>query len=300
MSTATRHEAASHDHAAVEAELVADASSLVTPPTVCVKLFELVRSNRASADEIGEVVATDPNLSARLLRIVNSSFYGFPSQIETVSRAVAILGVSDLYNLALAISAVRTFSTAGDGLATIEDFWRHSILVALLARHLAKQLRLRDPDRLFVAGLLHDVGITVLYSQRPDVAARLRAAMDAGEQALFAAEREHLGFSHASLGARLLEQWELPGTIGAAVRFHHEPGAATTGRLEAAIVHLADAVADATDAPAHPDHPGPAPQVDQSLAEALGTSPGALDLDAALDAARGDLAETMRSLTAGR
>ena len=102
------------------------------------KLFELVRSTRASADEIASVVALDPNITARLLRIVNSSFLGFPSQIDTVARAVTILGIRDLYNLVLAISAVRSFAKVGDGLVRMEVFWQHSVFCGLLARQAAR------------------------------------------------------------------------------------------------------------------------------------------------------------------
>ena len=121
-----------------EQQLLDDLSGLVTPPQVCVKLFELVRSTRASADEIASVVALDPNITARLLRIVNSSFLGFPSQIDTVARAVTILRVRDLYNLVLAISAVRSFAKVGDGLVRMEVFWQHSVFCGLLARQAAR------------------------------------------------------------------------------------------------------------------------------------------------------------------
>jgi HD-like signal output (HDOD) protein len=121
-------------------KLVAGASALESPPMVCVKMFELVRSALASAAEIGEVVALDPNLSVRLLRIVNSSFYGFPSTVNSIARAVAILGTRDLNNLVLAICAVRSFSKVGSDLLRLEAFWQHSVYCALLARQLAKKL----------------------------------------------------------------------------------------------------------------------------------------------------------------
>ena len=148
-----------------EEQLVADVSGLVSPPTVCAKIFEVIRSPHASAQEIGETVRLDANLAARLLKIVNSSYYGFPSRIDTVSRAVTILGLRDLSNLVLAISAVRSFSRLRTGLVPMEVFWKHSILSAAIARQLAKLTGEGEPERLFVCGLLHDIGSLIIYAQ---------------------------------------------------------------------------------------------------------------------------------------
>lgn len=283
-----------------EARLVADVSGLVSPPTVCVKMFELVQSAQASADEIGDVVASDPNLTARLLRIVNSSFYGFPSRIDSISRAITILGTSDLYNLALAISAVRSFSNVGAGLVRMEALWSHSIFCALVARHLAKHRGLPDADRLFVAGLLHDIGISVIYRQLPNVAPRMRSVAQAGEAALWAAELEQFGFSHASVGARLLEAWQLPVALREAIRHHHDPGAAPSARIEAALVHLADVLANRSETGAFWANPTSTPEVDGAVWDALGTEPESLDVKQVLGDASAEFAETARNLMPAR
>jgi len=277
----------------IETRLVADVSGLVSPPIVCVKLFELVQSGRASAAEIGEVVSCDPNLSARLLRIVNSSFYGLSTRVETVARAVTVLGLSDLHNLALAISAVRSFSAMKCNLVSMDAFWHHSIFCALVARHLARRHGLRDADRVFVAGLLHDVGITVIYSQLEDVA-RLEAAAVDGESALAAAEREQLGFDHASLGARLLESWQLPSTLVEAIRHHHDVGSAGSASVEAALLQLADGIAAASESGRLLD--APAPPMDEAACAALGMSPDSVDVDEVVEAVSVELGEVTRSL----
>ncbi len=281
--------------AAGEARLVDDVSGLVSPPAVALKVFELVRCAQASAEEIGDVVATDPNLSARLLRIVNSAFYGFPARVDTIPRAVQILGTGDLSNLVLAISAVRAFSSMGAGIVRLEEYWRHSVLCGLLARHLARRTGVRDPDRLFVCGLLHDVGICVIYTQLRELTAPMREVVAAGEALLHAAEIERLGFSHASVGARLLESWELPEALLDAVRHHHDPGVARVARAEAAVVHVADALANSSQLGPLNAPTEAAPAVDEGAWEILG-GPDALGLDEVLAAAREELDETMRSL----
>ena len=255
-----------------ESQLLEDLSGLVSPPKVCVKLYELVQSARASADDIAGVVSLDPNLTGRLLRIVNSPFYGFPAQIETVTRAVTILGVRELYNLVLAISAVRSFAKVGDGLVRMETFWAHSVFGALLARQLAKHFRVSDPDRLFVAGLLHDIGTCVIYSQIPYLAEQMRNALQVGEAALFDAESEYLGYTHASVGARILEEWQLPAALRDAVLNHHQPEVAQEGRTEAALVHIADTIAASCESGALSGQPRDTLSVNPAVWDSLGDS----------------------------
>ncbi|MFK7888892.1 MAG: HDOD domain-containing protein, partial [Gammaproteobacteria bacterium] len=171
-------------------QIVGDVSALITPPTVCVKMYDLVRSEKATAADIGQVVAMDPNLTGRLLKIVNSAYFGFSARIDTIERAVNVIGVRDLYNLVLAITAVRSFSGLNSGLISMDVFWRHSVMCGLTARELAKTLGTPNPERFFVAGLLHDIGILVMYSQLDGHVADMRAELDGGEHTLHAAELE--------------------------------------------------------------------------------------------------------------
>jgi putative nucleotidyltransferase with HDIG domain len=279
-----------------ESRLIEDVSALISPPRVCAKLYELVHSARASADDIGEVVALDPNLTGRVLRIVNSSFYGFPSQIETIARAVTILGVRDLYNLVLAISAVRSFAKVTAGLVRMELFWQHSVFCALLARLLAKHYRLPDPDRLFVTGLLHEVGVCIIYSQIPQLDELLRPALDFGEAALHDAELDYLGYSHASVGALVLEQWQLPAPLRDAVRHHHQPDKADDGRVEAALLNLADALAAQTDRGALSGQAAEATDVNPAVWEILGAPLGTDDEQQILSQANDQFSSTMQNL----
>lgn len=277
-------------------QLAADVSALVTPPVVCVKLFELVRANGASAQQIGEVVALDPNLAGRLLSIVNSSYFGLATPVNSISRAVTVLGTRDLCNMALAIASVRSFSKMGSGLVPMEQFWQHNVYCALLARNLGKHYRVDDAERLFVAGLLHEVGSSVIHSQLPQLGQQMQAALLEGEAALHNAEMNLLGFSHASIGAMVLKEWQLSDEILDAVAHHHQPGVASAGQVDAALVHIADALANQLHVGALCPGPEATMQIDAAAWDILATEPNSLDTQPIIDDANDAFAECIANL----
>jgi len=225
--------------------LVKDVSGLVSPPDICMRIFELLQSPDSSARDVGDVIMRDANLTARLLKIVNSPFYNFPRRIDTVSRAIAVVGTRDLYNLVVAVSAVRTFSNLATDLVSMDTFWRHSLFTALAARDLAQHCQVLHPERLFVAGMLHDLGSLVLYHRLPELSRDLLLVAGGDEGRLYEAELDGLGFGHPELGGLLLELWNIPDSLQSAVRHHHRPEAADTeNRLEAAILHVSESLAN--------------------------------------------------------
>ncbi len=224
--------------------LAADTRGLVSPPQVCLKLAGLLQAPDSSMSEIGEVIIRDPNLTARLLALVNSAYYNFRGRIDTVSRAVMIIGLQDLHNLIVAISAVRSFSSLPNCLVNIDTFWRHGIHCGLIARALARRCHVLHPERLFIAGLLHDIGALVLYHRLPEISRNLLLAAGGDEALQAEAERAELGFTHADLGALLLANWHIPAPLQEAIRHHHEPDTANLARVEAAIVHVSEVLAN--------------------------------------------------------
>ena len=220
--------------------LLDDVEGLVSPPDICMQLFELIHSPTSGAADIARVVAIDPNLTARLLRIANSSFYSFSRKIDTISRAVTVIGNTELYQLVLSISAVKTFAHIPNELVRMETFWRHSVYTGLLARALAIRANVLHPERLFVAGLMHDLGSLVLYNQRPEAMRDLLLMADGDEEVLYQAEMERFEFSHASVAAHMMERWQLPETLIDAIKWHHQPEAAEVSAIEAHILYLAN------------------------------------------------------------
>ena len=219
---------------------------LVSPPDICIRIFEMIESQSASTKQLGDVISQDPNLSARLLKIVNSSYYHFSSRIDTISRAITVIGIRELSSLVLAVSAAKTFRNIPSELVSIDTFWRHSIYTALIAREVAKRCDILHPERLFVAGLMHDIGSLIIYNRVPGAAKAILIQSNGSEQAVYTLENETLGTNHAQVGGMLLNQWMLPKILRDAVMFHHEPCQSDTAPVEAAIVHIAEALANAS------------------------------------------------------
>jgi putative nucleotidyltransferase with HDIG domain len=214
-------------------------------PRICTWLNDAVNNPRTSTLDIAELIGNDSALTARLLRLVNSSFYGFPAKIETPSQAVMIIGTAHLCDLALTTSIAKLFRDIPEDLVSMESFWQHSIASGLAARTLATYRHVPNVERFFVAGMLHDIGRLVLYQQAPAQAREALLRARAEGILLHQSEREVLGFDHAAVGAALLRTWALPASLEESVAWHHDPRRATRYPLETALVHLGDVVAQA-------------------------------------------------------
>lgn len=281
--------------AAVEATMpaLADAvAGLVSPPHICMRVRELVEGDTASASDLGDVIAQDPSLAARLLRLANSSFYGLRRPVDTLSRAVSVVGGRELYGLTLAAWAVDAIATARGTGMDIDIFWRHSLFCGLLARLLGLRAGYPGAERLFVAGLLHDLGALALAHGAPALSGELHRLAGGSEPGLHALERERLGFTHGELGAELLARWRVPESITMAVRHHHEPAGAGP---EAALVHLADAVANTSELSAYGEHAEPEPRALPGAWAEAGLEGVAVDAEALL----GEAGLQFADITAG-
>ncbi len=226
--------------------LVRDVGELVSLPEVAVRINQMVDDPNVSANDIGKLIGQDPALTIRILRIANSPFYGFSSKIDTVSRAVAMLGSKQIRDLVLATSVAKAFDGLPNELVSMEHFWYHSLYCALLAQHLAAECdKPVQADVVFVAGLLHDIGDLVLFSKVPEQSYEaLMYAVEGPEGVeIFDAEREIIGFDHAQVGAALARQWQLPEVLQECIAFHHEPAGARNFPVENAIVHIANSIA---------------------------------------------------------
>jgi putative nucleotidyltransferase with HDIG domain len=200
------------------AEVIAR-KNLPTIPTVLTKILALADGEHASGRELVDVIEHDQALTAKLLRLSNSAFFGQSRKVSTIPRAVVLLGFSTVRNLAL---GVKVWESLGAGVSRDRqtELWAHAVAVAVAAKQLATRLRAGSPDEAFTAGLLHDVGRLVM-------AMRLReeywtAVGGSGEtQAVEALENATFGVDHAQVGAWLLEAWNLPAALVDAVRDHH-------------------------------------------------------------------------------
>lgn len=180
--------------------LIEETRDLVSPPQVHFALLEVLNDPISTTDDMAEVIAMDPALTARLLRIVNSPYYGLVRRIDTISRAVTVIGSNELFNLAVAVAATAVFSRLPGSLVNMDCFWRHSVFAAMVSRELAKRANVLHPERLFVGGLLHDVGSLLLYNERPDTMSDLLLVAQGDEEVMFHAELHRLGFSTPKSG----------------------------------------------------------------------------------------------------
>ena len=224
--------------------LVQNLDRLVSLPDVCIKVNQLLGTSDYSVSQVADIIIQDADISARLLRLVNSPLFGQRSKVETLSRAVTLLGADELRNLVLATAAQRTFTGIPEEMVNMADFWRHSVTTGVMSQMLAERCNTLHSERLFVMGVLHDVGRLVIYLSLPDKARDILHITGGDNWILPETEQEILGFTHLDVGAELMRSWHLPDSFSAVAGHHNMPQEAADYRLEASLVHIAKAIAN--------------------------------------------------------
>jgi putative nucleotidyltransferase with HDIG domain len=192
--------------------------NLPTIPTVVTRILRLLDAESTNGRELVDVIEHDQALTAKLLRLANSAFFGQARRVSTIPRAVVLLGFSTVRLLAL---GVKVFDSLGNGVSRqrVQELWRHAVTVAVAGKMLGTHARAGDPDEAFTAGLLHDIGRLLLAMRFKQDYWHL-VGSDEGDQ-IDALERTHFGVDHAEVGGWILEAWSLPQSIVEAVREHH-------------------------------------------------------------------------------
>lgn len=218
-------------------ELTRNLPSLSSLPAVMGELQRAINDPEATLATFSKIIEKDPDLTARILRIANSAFYGLQSKVETVVQALSLMGIGELRQLLDGGSVVEYFQNIPPEVLNMKSFWQHSVATGIAARELASQCRVLEPERFFVAGLIHAIGRLVLLLKIPDVYYTVLEKHRETHTPLHHIEKEILGFTHAEVGAELLQQWNFPHPLRFAVRYQHSPGSTASAFLEAAIVH---------------------------------------------------------------
>ena len=208
-------------------------------PSIVFELNEVIANPLSSAEDIAQVVQRSPSLTALLLKIVNSPFYGFPSKIDKISLAVTMIGTREISGLALGISLISLFKKIPKEILSMYSFLRHSLACGIISRILAAHKGIPQTEQLFVSGLLHDLGRLILYSYFPDESRNILSRARSSDVLLYMQETDYLGCNHTHLVKYLLKQWKLPMVLENNVFFHHSPIKAQLP-LPATLVHLAD------------------------------------------------------------
>jgi putative nucleotidyltransferase with HDIG domain len=227
----------------VSEKLLQKIETLPTLPIVVTRIMQLVENPKTAAVEISKVVSLDPALTVKILKIVNSAYYGFPKQITTITHAIMILGFEDVKNIAMGISVFDIFKNKGVKDVVEFDrvgFWQHSIAVGSCTKLLAKKLRYKNPEEAFICGLLHDIGKIILDQYfHEEFNAVMQLARE--ENLLFInAEKRLNDMDHPEIGRIVAKKWGLPSTIVDCIASHHNPVGCETNQLVVALVHASD------------------------------------------------------------
>src|SRR5262245_13482371 len=221
MSTATATPA---DPKALVAKALSKVTSIATLPEVTIQIIKIVEDPRSSAAQLHKIIAHDPALVTRILKVVNSSFYGLPGQIGSIERAIVLLGLNAVKNIAVAASLGELFrgTKLCEGF-TAKDLWTHCVGVAATARHLAREMKLPFADEAFLAGMIHDIGILVSLQTFPEKLQQTCEKVKATGANFCETEREIVGVDHQMLGGAIAEQWKFPRSCQLVAGHHHEP-----------------------------------------------------------------------------
>ena len=220
-------------------EFIERVTDLPSLPAVYFRVRSVIERPDSCAVDVAREIMCDPGLTLRLLRIANGTFYGMARKVESITDAIAILGVSQIHNIVLATSVTTAFAGVAPPLMNMSKFWRTSVYRALVARCLAQRSRHVDSERAFLGGLIADIGHLVMYEHVPDAAERSLQIAAQTAQPLNRVERGMLGFDYGEIGAELVARWNLSASIEAALRHHTEPSQAADSRADASVLHIA-------------------------------------------------------------
>ena len=212
------------------------ASQSFVLPDICVRIRSMLDNDNASLDEIGDLIALDPSLSSKLLKLANSSLFRFESQIDTLSKAISVIGGEALYNLVMAETASSAFEHFSSDVIDLKRFWLQSVYAGLVAKHLAKIAKVRGSERFFVLGLLHNIGELLVAVQAPQLA--IESSKFDEKISPWKRQQQVLGFDYASCSAELMQFWRLPSQLYIPVMHIHDENKALKDK-ETGIIYCA-------------------------------------------------------------
>lgn len=215
-------------------------SELSSLPEIYIRVSELMENENSTSEQIGEVVETDPALTARILKMVNSAFYGFQHEISTISQSIFILGRDRLRQILIGTVLGGVFGNMNNRVFSMNDFWYESVKTALLARQLCSESDIKyQSETLFTAGLLHKIGRLIMVERMPVESLLVQNAIDVDDEDIFQAERRNFGFTHCELGAAFISKWGLPQILSDIAQYYEDPEQAQEFTEEVRLIHLA-------------------------------------------------------------
>lgn len=223
--------------------LARSAAHLASPPLVYDRLNQVLAHPHCGSADIARVISEDPGLTSRLLRLVNSGFFGFSQPIESVAKAVTVVGTAQIRDLALATSVISAFDQLPREVIDLEAFWLHSLACGVTARVIASRKGADNVERFFVAGLLHEIGHLVIVAGAREQARAVAERVAATGAPWIECEQAVMGTDHTEVGGALMIAWNLPESLQQAVTWHHDPFRGGRYIGEASAVHVAEVMA---------------------------------------------------------
>ncbi len=223
-------------------EIIERIVELPSLPSVYQRVREALDDPNGSIEAVAQIVATDPSMTARVLKVANSALYGLPTRVESVSRALTIIGTAETQNLILATAVISVFQDLPLGAVSMRSFWEHSIACAVAARAIARRMSINGPEPYYLAGLLHDIGRLPFFILEPQIMSETLLAHRDRQGHLWELEQEFFGTTHGEVGSALLEQWDIPAIYCSAAALHHGQSRYKPWPREAAVIHVADLI----------------------------------------------------------
>jgi HD-like signal output (HDOD) protein len=227
-------------------DLIENEEKLPVLPDVFSRLMEAIENPRRNASDIAKIVEKDSSLCAGTLRLVNSSFYGFPKKIDTIYNAVVILGTRQLCLLAMGLSVIKIFKDVPSEYIDMKKIWTHSLAVGLCSKIIARQTDCQDYNQIFVAGIMHDIGKLIMLKRIPLKTALIIKEAWEKDLFLFEAEEKYLGFTHCEAGEKICLKWQMPDLVTDISKNHHNPQNSRFP-LQCSVVHLAEVIVNAVE-----------------------------------------------------
>ena len=250
--------------------IVEKIKKIPTIPVVAHEILSLIRDDLVAVNKLEKIVQNDPAISAKIMSVANSAFYGYKTPAKTLDNAILRIGFDSVKNIALGISLLTVLGDGKDKRAMdYQRVFNHSVSVGFIAGVLLREFRLDINEEIFINGILHDIGYMVMNRYFPKTYLEVMEAFEKGGP-LLDAEDKSLGFTHADIGCWLAEKWNLPRDVSETIMYHHRPSLAKRFRNRVAVIHIADYIATKfimSPTEKDPDYP-----FDYSTLEVLGIS----------------------------
>ena len=222
-------------------DYISKIKSIPVLPEMANRILRMAEAEDINVKDLANEIQKDPAITARILKVINSSFYAMRREVSSVQQAVTLLGIHQVRNLVITLLVVNRFEEPPDALYKLSDFWNHSLGVALVSQILSKKLGYTEKADLYLAGLLHDIGKIIFQVYFPEELGKAKTFVDENKGQMFEAEKEIFGFTHADLGSWIAQKWNLPKILQVGIQHHHNCEA-SPDKLFTAMLQMSDQI----------------------------------------------------------